>query len=110
MSRVYERGVYRELQRQNMGFGGIGNGVETLNKKELITRAKALQPDERIIVAKCIDTDTLQVTLKRRDEFTSDILKAIQKELEGLSNPPTIQEKEAAIREIRAILRIPDIR
>ncbi len=93
-----------------MGTGGIGNGVETLNRKELITRAKALQPEDRLIVAKCLDTDTLQATLRRRDEFTSDILKAIQKELEGLSNPPTIQEKEAAIKEIRAILRIPEIR
>lgn len=93
-----------------MGTGGIGNGVKTLNRKELMTRAKALQPEDRLIVAKCIDTDTLQEALRKRDEFTSDILKAIQKTFEGLGNPPTIQEKEAAIKEIRAILKIPEIR
>lgn len=93
-----------------MGTGGIGNGLKTLNHKELMTRAKALQPEDRMIVAKCIDTDTLQAALQKRDEFTSDIIREIHKALSALGENPTIQDKEATIKEIRAILRIPEIR
>lgn len=93
-----------------MGTGGIGDGLKTLNRKELITRAKALQPEDRIIVAKCIDTDTLQAALRKRDEFTSDILREVAKVLDTLDKEPTIQAKEAAIKELKAILRIPEIR
>lgn len=93
-----------------MGTGGIGNGLKTLNRKELMTRAKALDADERFIVAKCIDTDTLQLALRRRDEFTSDILREVAKVMDTLGAEPTIQAKEAAIKELKAILRIPEVR
>ena len=93
-----------------MGTGGIGNGVDVLHRSELMERSKALVPEDRLIVAKCIDTDTLEAALKRRDEYTTDLLRAIAKQYNTLGKNPTIQAKEAVLKEMRAILRIPEIR
>ena len=86
------------------------NKMIELDRREFIDRTKALSEEQQHIAASLIPTDTLQTALQRRDEFCTDILRALVTEITKLPNEPTIQEKEACIKECREILRIEDRR
>lgn len=86
----------------------ISGKMSKLEKREFITRSKALSEEEQDIVARLTPTDILQSALRRRKEFCTDILKALTKEIAQLPDEPTIQEMEKAIKACKGILRLTD--
>lgn len=82
--------------------------MKGLDRQEFITRAKALSEEQRTIAAGLFPTDTLEQALRKRDELCTDIITALRDELVKAPDCPTIQEKEAIIKECGAIIRLYD--
>ena len=82
------------------------NIMKGLDRQEFITRIKALTEEQAAITAGLLTTDTLEQALRKRDELCTDIIEALRNELIKASDVPTIQEKEAIIKECGAIIRL----